>query len=172
MISLYCYQLKTCCEIIINQLNNLEKRNCSLIELLEMNQNSQVLSDLNNKGHDEIVWMMISLKSVLSISSADGAIHLLLASSRLLACDGVIVMTHGNLLERSILLKEHKTAWTRSLVRYLWFSGAATPIGPVIWWETIGHRFHPFIHVANVRESVRIVQAVRAFAVPFPNLIK
>ena len=55
MISLYCYQLKTCCEIIINQLNNLEKRNCSLIELLEMNQNSQVLSDLNNKGHDEIV---------------------------------------------------------------------------------------------------------------------
>ena len=56
--SLYCNQLKTCCEIIIidNQLNTLEKRNyCSLIELIEMNQNSQVLSDLNNKGHDEIV---------------------------------------------------------------------------------------------------------------------
>ena len=55
MISLYCNQLKTCCEIIINQLNNLETRNCSLIELIELNQNSQVLSDLNNKGHDEIV---------------------------------------------------------------------------------------------------------------------
>ena len=55
MISLYCNQLKTCCEIIINQLNNLEKRNCSIVKLIEMNQNSQVLSDLNNKGHDEIV---------------------------------------------------------------------------------------------------------------------